>query len=88
MIEDNGKTFVTFNIHLFGLSLPQAYKIANCLRFHALEASKDPTKYFVSAMGDFNFRCENKPIIQIPEFKASFKHPKLSKISKIIKGGA
>ena len=69
-IEDNGNIFILVNIHLYGLSLPKAQGIADCLRSHALQASLEPTKYFVSVLGDFNFRYDDKPILQIPDFKA------------------
>ena len=62
-VEDNGNVFILFNVHLYGLSLPQAHCIADCLRNHAHLASFDPTRYFVSVLGDFNFRYEDKPIL-------------------------
>ena len=85
-VEDNGNVFILFNVHLYGLSLPQAHSIADCLRNHARLASPDPTGYVVSVLGDFNFRYDDKPILQIPDFKAIFKEPKLPKVSKVIKG--
>ena len=85
-IEDNGNTFILLNVHLHGLSLPQANDIADCLRNHAHMASLDPTGYFVSVLGDFNFRYDDKPILPIPDSKAIFKEPMLPKISKMIRG--
>ena len=50
-IEGNGNTFILLNVHLHGLSLPQANDIADCLRNRAHMASLDPTGYFVSVLG-------------------------------------
>ena len=75
-------TTVIIHIHLYDWTQLGTKHICDCVLEHHDRATREPTKYFVSILGDFNFREPGKPIIQVASLRMDCKEPKYSNLAK------
>lgn len=84
-ITDKDKTTIFINLHLHNLTSEQIKIITQLLDNHFERAERQPLRYFVVVVGDFNFRYEDKSVLQVKEQQCIFKQPKYSKHIKSLK---
>ena len=64
-IFDNDKTFTFINVHFFGLQPNQVAQFSSHLKNLHQQTKLDPTKRFVTIVGDFNIRFEGDAMIEL-----------------------
>ena len=84
-ITDNDKTTIFINLHLHNLTPEQIEIIKQLLDNHFERAERQPLRYVVVVVGDFNFRYEDKSVLQVGKQQCIFKQPKYAKQTKSLK---